>query len=1609
MADVSLFDKIRIGIAAPGDIRSWSFRNGAHHEVKKPETINYRTFKPERDGLFCERIFGPVKDWECACGRYKKIKYAGIICERCGVEVTRSKVRRERMGIVELAAPVCHIWYLKGVPSPLSLILDISPRLLEKVIYFASFIIIDIDNEKINQLLPQIREAVEAEKANVMQQMRELEEESFQRFSEELEGNRDEYDDGTVRERAKLVNDRIRAEYRDADDRLKDLDIAVEILGKLERNQLIDEDKYRAVSKMLDAVGMRLNEDLRSLVRANIGAEAIKELLTRVDLERLARELRQEIIMTTTQRRARAIKRLEVVEALISSKSRPEWMILDVIPVISPELRPMVQLDGGRFATSDLNDLYRRIINRNNRLKKITEIHAPESIINHEKRLLQEAVDALVDNGRRARPVVGSNSRPLKSLSDMLKGKEGRFRKNLLGKRVDYSGRSVIVVGPYLKLHQCGLPKEMALELFKPFVMKTLVEKKITQNIKTAKRMIDRMHPAVWDGLEEVIKEHPVLLNRAPTLHRLGIQAFEPILVDGKAIQVHPLVCHAYNADFDGDQMAVHVPLSTQAQAEARVLMLSTQNLFSPADGRPTVSPIQDIVLGAYALTYTNKEGLARLEEMEKAHAKNPEKNPAPIVYANPEEVVFALESPIVEKRIGLNDPVKVRIHRPIFRPDTEVDARDPNTGLEYHFEVTTDEESGEERKELKAYEQEFETVVITATPGQILFNLALPYPLRFSDEFQKLELTKKAIAETIVACHRRVGIAGTIKLLDDMKDLGFRWATRYGISIAITDMDPPERREDIIREADEKSTKITTQFRRGMLTYNEMTQSLIKLWTDTYDEIGKEIVNGLEQTNPLSIITVSGARGSVKQLAQLAGMRGLMFNQFNEVIYELPVKSSFHKGLGMLEYFVTTHGARKGLADTALRTADAGYLTRRLVDVSQDVIIRGDDCGTTEGILVHRIVDEGEVIEPIGDRLFGRIALTTITDPDTGEVVVDYDTIISRDQAKHVTTIENKFQKEVDAVEEEEAKNKIGDKYRKLGFEQNDHGQLSVLIRSPLTCELEQGICSKCYGIDLSTSKLVEVGVAVGIIAAQSIGEPGTQLTMRTFHTGGVAGSATIARTNQYKTGKFIRQFMEDFATATDTDMKQFDPTKLLESQESVVKTLFSKEALTVEEEDTAKKKPLTERQTKAAQKALEKADNESKKLWERSRKTFFYAWTGESSGIVRVEEIFEARRQPRGKAIICPVTGIVRTIQESSFGRWVIVDATVNATAPLKDAYIADTQPWEPTKDGKLDAALEKLIGQKMTTAALTVLKKHNVEKVNIYYPILVPPLGKLPVKKGSKVIKGDPLTEGPRDPHEVLELAGAAAVYDYFVENLQSVYKAQGVDINDKHVEVIIRQMLRKRQVKEPGDTPFLPGQIVDRFSFTRENERVRRLLQEGKKIKYVDPVSSETVERDPKEATATWILLGITEASLATDSFLSAASFQKTTRVLTEAAVRGKKDHLVGLKENVIIGRLIPAGTGVSNYRNVSIDVERGPAWAEQSLTALVEADEREGDDFSGGLNFPSLAEMAAMDDMGALANIKLPEDDEDFDGGDDEEPEAEAAEEPAEAAEPEKTE
>jgi len=955
MADARTFDKIRIGIASPDEIRGWSCG-----EVKKPETINYRTFKPERDGLFCERIFGPVKDWECHCGRYKKVKFKGIVCDRCGVEVTRSKVRRERMGHIELAAPVSHIWYLKGVPSPMSLLLDISPRPLERVLYFASYIVTHIDRQLINDHLEDIRAAVLAEAEDIevqkdatiaklrREQAKEQKEaeQAAQAKAEEPEEVVDiadgedfvvidededieEFEEPApvkvfdVEASKKQLADRIKQEEKDAVDRVEELQTTLKLLETVQRRELINEDQYRALERMLSMLSRRLNVDFSNAFRAGMGGAAIKELLAELDLDKMSRELRKEIQQTHGPKRARAIKRLEVVEAFINSKSRPEWMILDTIPVISPELRPMVQLDGGRFATSDLNDLYRRIINRNNRLKKITDIRAPESIINHEKRLLQEAVDALIDNGRRTRPVVGSNNRPLKSLSDMLKGKEGRFRKNLLGKRVDYSGRSVIVVGPDLKLHQCGLPKEMALELFKPFVMKTLVERQYTSNIKTAKRMIDKMKPEVWDALEEVIKEHPVLLNRAPTLHRLGIQAFEPKLVDGKAIQVHPLVCHAFNADFDGDQMAVHVPLSSTAQAEARVLMLSTHNLFSPADGRPIVAPIQDIVLGAYYLT--QKKDI-------------PEDYEIP-VFSNPAEATLAYNNGLLD----LHDVIKVRI------------------------EVNGTREMRE------------------TTVGRLIFNQVLPEGMQYLDA----EIDKKAMSSLVSECHAKYGADRTIQLLDDLKNLGFRYSTFGGITISMTDMDIPGKRDVIVSQTEEKVAKLNRYYHRGQITQAERKQQVLELWTSASEQVAEAILEGIDKFNPIFMMTNSGARGSKRQITQLSGMRGLMSDPFGNLIEDLPIKSNFHEGLNVLEYFISTHGARKGLADTALRTADAGYLTRRLVDVAQDVIVRGDDCGTVQGIYVTQIEEGGDVIEVLSERITGRYALEDIYLPGENEPIV--------------------------------------------------------------------------------------------------------------------------------------------------------------------------------------------------------------------------------------------------------------------------------------------------------------------------------------------------------------------------------------------------------------------------------------------------------------------------------------------------------------------------------------------------------------------------------------------------------------------------------------------
>jgi len=1361
MTDASTFDRIRIGIASPEQIRAWSCG-----EVRKPETINYRTFKPERDGLFCERIFGPVKDWECHCGRYKKVKFKGIVCDRCGVEVTRSKVRRERMGHIELAAPVCHIWYLKGVPSPLSLILDISPKPLEKVIYFASFIVTDVDRARINSELEDIRRAVSAETAEVEEAKESAIASARRSAGKELKGV-DEEDEASADVKKQLA-DRIKVEERAAADRIEEIAQALKLLETIEKRQLITEDQFRSLERLMEMLSTRLERDMTGLVKTGLGAAAIKELLQEIDLERSARELRQEISNTQGAKRARAIKRLEVVEAFINSKSRPGWMILEAVPVISPELRPMVQLDGGRFATSDLNDLYRRIINRNNRLKKIIEIRAPESIINHEKRLLQEAVDALVDNGRRARPVVGSNNRPLKSLSDMLKGKEGRFRKNLLGKRVDYSGRSVIVVGPELKLHQCGLPKEMALELFKPFVMKTLVEKNYTSNIKTAKRMIDRMRPEVWDALEEAISEHPVLLNRAPTLHRLGIQAFEPVLVDGKAIQIHPLVCHAFAADFDGDQMAVHVPLSSSAQAEARILMLSSHNLFSPADGHPIVAPIQDIVLGCYYLT------------------QKKECKPFPEVFATPDEAILACESGFVD----LHAPIRVRW--------THSDGK---------------------------------TEIQEATPGRLIMSRILPEDMRPVDKV----MNKKAISELVTECHRLHGEERTIQMLDDLKDIGFRYATRAGVTISMTDMDIPAKREEIIAQTEQAVDKTNQQYRRGLITQGERKQKVLELWTNASEDIAEAILENIDPFNPIYMITDSGARGSQKQITQLSGMRGLMSDPFGNLIEDLPIKSNFHEGLSVLEYFISTHGARKGLADTALRTADAGYLTRRLVDVAQDVIVRDEDCGTTQGIYVTEIIEEGDVVETLFERIRGRCALEPIVDPNTGEVLVEANEEISDEMAA---------------------------KIEELGIKR-------VAIRSPLTCELRQGICARCYGRDMAVGDLVETGVAAGIIAAQSIGEPGTQLTMRTFHTGGVAG--------KYLTGV--------------AEVKKKKQESLRELHDDIRRGLVSLE------EDVEGMERERVRAVQAVLKVLE----------------------DQVRGLLRVVELFEARR-PKGQAIITEVAGKVVDIETKGLKR-VVIHTKHSASQPSE---LAGKVLAEDILSDDSEVAFRA--GTDITDKIAKKIRDMGVQEVTLRDTHLVPYRGNLEVNIGDEVEAGDRLTEGPLDPHKVLELRGVRGVMDYLVREIQNVYKSQGVSINDKHIEIIVRQMLKRRKIRSAGDAKFLPGQIADRFKFEDENARMREM----------DPPGTE--------ATADWVLLGITEASLATESFLSAASFQKTTKVLTEAAVKGKRDNLVGLKENVIIGRLIPAGTGLPVYRAVEVETIGGLPRGEIATREALEARE-----------------------------------------------------------------
>ncbi len=1192
--ELNNFESLQIGLASTDKILTWS-----HGEVTKPETINYRTLKPEKDGLFCERIFGPTKDWECHCGKYKRIRYKGIVCDKCGVEVTKAKVRRERMGHIKLASPVSHIWYFKGIPSRMGLVLDISPRVLEKILYFANFIVTDPGNTE---------------------------------FA-----------------------------YK----------------------EILTEDQYREAK-----------DNPANKFKAGMGAEAVRELLMHIDLDELSKELREKLTGATGQKKIRIVRRLEVIEALRASGNRPEWMVLEVIPVIPPDLRPMVQLDGGRFATSDLNDLYRRVINRNNRLNRLLELGAPDIIVRNEKRMLQEAVDALIDNGRRGKPVTGPGSRPLKSLSDMLKGKQGRFRQNLLGKRVDYSGRSVIVVGPELKFYQCGLPKKMALELFKPFIMKKLVENGNAHNIKSAKRMVEKVRPEVWDVLEGVIKEHPVMLNRAPTLHRLGIQAFEPVLVEGKAIKLHPLACTAFNADFDGDQMAVHVPLSVEAQAEARFLMLSVNNILAPKDGSPITTPTQDMILGSYYLTHPGQEEGKRTSPAEKGDGK---------VFTDIAEMLMAYQTGMV----GLHARVKVRM-----------------------------------------YADEYDTrgKLVESTVGRFIFNQNIPQDLgyvedRIADPYS-LEIDflcdKKKLGQIIDRCYRLHGNTETAIMLDYIKDMGFHYSTIAAITISISDMEIPEAKKTIIEETEKTVDKYEMAYRRGLMSDAERYEKVIEIWNKTTDDVADALMDSLDSLNNLFIMAHSGARGSKNQIRQIGGMRGLMANATGKTV-EVPIKANFREGLSVLEYFISTNGARKGLADTALRTADSGYLTRRLVDVSHNVIVREDDCGTDEGIEVKAFTDGKEVIEKLKERIVGRTALLDICHPQTGRVIVEQDCEITEDAAEAIEA---------------------------AGIE-------SVAIRSVMTCHSKTGVCAKCYGRNLATGESVNIGEAVGITAAQSIGEPGTQLTMRTFHTGGVAGSDI-------------------------------------------------------------------------------------------------------THGLPRVEELFEARK-PKGLAVICEADGTVVAI--------------------------------EPTMDNKTQV-------------------KVRGEEERVYE---IPYGARICVTEGEYVLAGDNITRGPLDPKDILRLNGVEGVYQYLLKEVQRVYKQQGVDINDKHIEVIVGQMLSKMKVNDPGDTGLLPGGQYSKVEIEEANEAA---IAEGKQ-----PADAER------------LLLGITKASLATSSFLSAASFQETTRVLTDAAIKGKNDKLQGLKENVIIGKLIPAGTGMKKYRSIDLDYGVNTALIEayRQMQREMELEEEEDDE------------------------------------------------------------
>lgn len=1560
MHDVTIFDKIRVGIASPEDVLGWS-----HGEIKKPETINYRTFKPERDGLFCERIFGPVKDWECACGRYKKIKYKGIVCERCGVEVTRSRVRRERMGHIELAAPVCHIWFLKGVPSPMALLLNIGPRDLEKVVYFGAFIVIELDKEQIEANRAEIFDSVEEEKVAIKAQMQELEEEIRSHFAKELEQNKEEYDEATIKDRTKAINDRIKAEQRDAIDREKEMDVALEVLEKLEVHSLIEEDKYRAVDRMLDAVTRRTKKNYRAMLKAGIGANAVKELLDGVELEIQSGELKETIMKSTGPKRARAIKRQEIIDAFIRSKTKPNWMVLDVLPVISPELRPMVQLDGGRFATSDLNDLYRRIINRNNRLRKIIEIRAPESIINHEKRLLQEAVDALIDNGRRARPVVGSNNRALKSLSDMLKGKEGRFRKNLLGKRVDYSGRAVIVVGPHLKLHQCGLPKEMALELFKPYVMKALVDHKLTQNIKTAKRMIDRMHPAVWDALEEVIKDHPVLLNRAPTLHRFGIQAFEPILVDGKAIQIHPLVCNGFNADFDGDQMAVHVPLSAAAQAEARILILSANNLFSPADGGPTMTPHQDVVLGAYALTKQNPEGRQRLDALKAAFQKDPKNNPAPFTCASPEEAILLCNHPDASTRISRNDPIAVRLKRPIGKPD----------------------ENGE---------QEHEYIVREMTPGQLIFHEIIPFPLKYSDAWVNVEMTKRNLGRLITEVRNVTSSQTTVDFLDKLKELGFEWATRYGLTMSLSDVNPetapesdqsrvatlakhryggvklgegvpwgiPAHKEgehskltnliqDEIGTAKDATRDVRANYERGKIARNERDRVLQRIWGTAFKDLSDGIMIEMGPFNPLRMMVESGARGSREQLVQLMATRGMFRNNFNQPITDIVGGAGLFMGSRVFEYFVSMFGTRKGVTDTALLMGYSGFIARRLVDVSHDVVIKAEDCGTTSGVYISRIVSEGEMIENFRLRARGRTSVETLLDPREKDkrVIVEAQADIDDTACGTLAGVDDEYYKRrkdaQEAADPQKAIQKLEDEFTKCGFRIGDHGELLVTIRSPLTCDLDRGICAKCYGWDLSTSKLVEVGTAVGVIAAETMSEPLSQLTMRTFHHGGVATGTVLTGYNQAGRmyGSLHQELKADMA-AEEQELTQLPD--FVGEQRKLVDQLTGKAAAEAGEapkEGAKPKKAETPSSKTTANKQL------ARELVEHS----FYHYVG----IPFVERLLEARRAPKGEAVISRFHGKIDKIETGRLGRWVAIRAELAIdSSELSGRTVAEDLRHSTKKDVIVSA------GTDLNRALIEKLMKGGIKNVPILDLVLLPKRRLLLVKEGDAVAAGDPLTQGPLNLDLLLEFRGIRAVQEYMIKELQTLYKSNGVSINDRHLEIICRQMMRKVKIRDAGDTGFLPGQVVDRFVFRRQNERITDLNSRGEKLSYTNEESGETVTRPYAPATADAIIQGITEAALTTDSFLSAASAQKTVRILTEAAVRGKVDELIGLKENVIIGRLIPAGSGFPSYRTIQVKTTREPVWAKASLTALASMqDSEEVEDFEESEDIGDIKSLA----------------------------------------------